>query len=172
MFSTVTLQKNGWGILQRLARGRHAGSLQKYRNFGIAAAVIVIAFVGHWELTIPAEFKVLARNESAYVRKPRASSSRCWFAKAATWRKAKCWPACAISKSSNDFRDRPATSKPNARARAAARRRASRGSGSKQRLVETKRMELSNARRNQEQRNQLTQTLERKNPSCSWISKR
>ena len=37
---------------------------KKYRNLGIAAAAILIAFVGHWELTIPAEFKVLARNES------------------------------------------------------------------------------------------------------------
>src|SRR5207253_5736378 len=32
----------------------------------------------------------------------------------------------------------------------------------KQKAVETKRVELSNARRNQEQRNQLTQTLDRK----------
>ena len=48
------------------SRGGHAApQFKKYRNAGIVAVVLlVIAFVGHWELKIPAEFRIIAQNET------------------------------------------------------------------------------------------------------------
>src|ERR1019366_5508213 len=63
MFSTYTLR----GTVLELSSGVRAliskAAYRKYRNGGILLVAIVGMFVGHWELKVPAEFKVVARNE-------------------------------------------------------------------------------------------------------------
>jgi len=163
MFSTVTLRKTAvesWSGLRAVAT---RAAYKKYRNFGIAAAVILISFVGHWELTIPTEFKVLARNESTVrtetegvivevlVHEGSRVAKGDVLARLRDFEKQQ-----QISEIAGDLESKRSEL---ALLRAGAR---SEEIDRKQRLVETKRVELANARRNQEQRNQLMQTLERK----------
>src|SRR6266571_2245782 len=65
LFSTLTLRRTAVEHFAGLRAMATRAALRKYRNAGIAAAALLIAFAGHWELTIPAEFKVLARSEMA-----------------------------------------------------------------------------------------------------------
>jgi putative peptide zinc metalloprotease protein len=163
MFSAVTLRKTAvesWSGLRAVAT---RAAYKKYRNFGIAAAVVLIAFVGHWELTIPTDFKVLARNESTVRTETEGvivevlvhEGSRVMkgdvLARLRDFEKQQ-----QISEIAGDLESKRSEL---ALLRAGAR---SEEIDRKQKLVETKGVELANARRNQEQRNQLTQTLERK----------
>src|SRR5205823_14008004 len=63
MFSTYTLKRTAGESIAGLRAVATRAAYRKYRNLGIAAALVAIAFVGHWELKISAEFKVLPRSE-------------------------------------------------------------------------------------------------------------
>lgn len=163
MFSTITLRKTAvesWSGLRAMAT---RAAYKKYRNLGIAAAAILISFVGHWELKIPAEFKVLARSESTVrtetegiivemlVREGSRVAKGDVLARLRDFEKQQ-----KISELAGELeskRSELALLRAGARAEELDR---------KEKLVETKRVEFANARRNQEQRNQLLQTLERK----------
>jgi putative peptide zinc metalloprotease protein len=163
MFSSVTLRKTAvesWSGFRAVVT---RAAYKKYRNLGIAAAAILIAYVGHWELTIPTEFRVLARNESTVrtetegviievlVHEGSRVAKGDVLARLRDFEKQQ-----QISEFSGDLESKRSEL---ALLRAGAR---SEEIDRKEKLVETKRVELTNARRNQEQRNQLTQTLERK----------
>src|SRR5207237_1989324 len=63
MFSTLTLRRTAGEYVAGLRALAARAAYRKYRNAGIAMAALLVAFVGHWELTINAEFRVLARSE-------------------------------------------------------------------------------------------------------------
>src|SRR5205814_4156000 len=65
MFSTFTLKRTAGEYYTGLRAVASRVATKKYRNVGLGLAAILVAFVGHWELTIPAEFKILARSEMA-----------------------------------------------------------------------------------------------------------
>lgn len=163
MFSTYTLRRTAvesWAGLRAVAT---RAAFRKYRNAGIAAAAVLVSFVGHWELKIPAEFKILARNEMAVrsgtegiiVEMLVHEGSRVIkgdvLARLRDFEKQK-----KISELAGELekkRSELALLRAGARPEEVDR---------KQKLVDTKRVELANARRNLEQRSQLAQTLERK----------
>src|SRR6058998_1047288 len=62
MFSTITLRKTSVEYFAALRALAARAATRKYRNAGIAMVALVVMFAGHWELKVPAEFKVLARN--------------------------------------------------------------------------------------------------------------
>src|SRR5438552_1780110 len=163
MFSTYTLRRTAAEYFTGLRAVASRASTRRYRNAGIALAAILIAVVGHWELKIPAEFKVLARNEMAVrtetegiivemlVHEGSRVSKGDVLARLRDFEKQQ-----KISELAGNLevkRSELALLRAGARPEELDR---------KQKLVETKRVELSNARRNQEQRNQLAQTLERR----------
>jgi putative peptide zinc metalloprotease protein len=163
MFSTVTLRRTAGEYVSGMRALGARAAVKKYRNAGIGLAVVIVAFAGRWELKIPAEFKILARSEQA-VRSETAG----------TIVEVLVHEGSRISKGDvlarlNDFDKQQRISeltgtlesKKNELAllRAGARQEEV---DRKQTLVETKQMELSNARRNQEQRNQLVQQLDLK----------
>src|SRR6266571_1217455 len=63
MFSTYTLRRTAVESIAGLRAVATRVAIRKYRNAGIGLAAVLVAFAGHWELKIPAEFKVVARNE-------------------------------------------------------------------------------------------------------------
>jgi multidrug efflux pump subunit AcrA (membrane-fusion protein) len=163
MFSTFTLRRTAVESIAGLRAVASRAAYRKWRNLGIAAVAAVVAFVGHWELKIPAEFKVLAKSELAVrtetegiivemlVREGSRVSKGDVLARLRDFEKQQ-----RISESRGNLeakRSELALLRAGARPEELDR---------KQKLVETKRVELANARRNQEQRNQLAQTLERK----------
>jgi putative peptide zinc metalloprotease protein len=163
MFSTFTLRKTAVESLAGVRAVTSRIAYRKYRNAGIALAGILIAFVGHWELKIPADFKVLARSEAAVrtetkgiivemlVREGSRVSKGDVLARLRDFDKQQ-----RISALQGDLlRKQSEVSLLRAGARPEEIDR-------KEKLVETRQVELSNTKRNQEQRNQLTQTLERK----------
>jgi len=163
MFSTYTLRRTAVESIAGLRAVATRAAFRKYRNLTILAGAVVIAFVGRWELKIPAEFKVFARNEivvrtetegiivEMLVREGSRVSKGDVLARLRDFEKQQ-----KISELAGNLeakRSELALLRAGARPEELDR---------KQKLVETKRVELSNARRNQEQRNQLNQTLERK----------
>ena len=163
VFSTYTLRRTAVEYLAGLRAVATRAGYRKYRNAGIALAVILIVFVGHWELKIPAEFKILARSEMTVrtgtegiivemlVHEGSQVMKGDVLARLRDFEKQQ-----QISELTGDL-ERKRSELQLLRAGA----RAEEVDG-KEKLVETKRVELSNARRNQEQRNQLAETLERK----------
>ena len=163
MFSTLTLRRTAIESLAGLRAVAARAAFRKYRNAGIVAAAILVAFVGHWELKIPAEFRILARSEMAVRSETKGiiveilvhEGSRVTkgdvLARVRDFEKQQ-----KISQVTSDLvRKRSELDL----LRAGARREEV---DRKEKFVDTKRVELSNARRNQEQRNQLAQGLERK----------
>ena len=163
MFSTYTLRRTTLDSIAGLRAAITRAAYRKYRNLGIVAAGVVIAFVGHWELKIPAEFKILARSEmivrtetegiivEMMVREGSRVAKGDVLARLGDFGKQQ-----QISELMGELeakRSELALLRAGARPEELDR---------KLRLVETKRVELANVRRNQEQLNQLTQTLERK----------
>ena len=63
MFSTYTLRRTAVESIAGLRAVATRVAVRKYRNAGIGLVAVLVAFAGHWELKIPAEFKVVARNE-------------------------------------------------------------------------------------------------------------
>jgi multidrug efflux pump subunit AcrA (membrane-fusion protein) len=163
MFSTFTLRRTAIESIAGLRAVATRAVSRKYRNLLILAAAAVIAFVVPWELKIRADFKVLARSEATVrsetkgiivevlVREGSRVAKGDVLARLRDFDKQQ-----TISELTGNL---AAKQSELALLRAGARREEV---DRKQRLVETKRVEVSNARRNQEQRNQLAQTLERK----------
>jgi len=163
MFSTVTLRRTAGEYVSGVRALAARAAVRKYRNAGIGLAVVIVLFAGHWELKIPAEFKILARSEQA-VRSETAGtivevlvhegsrvSTGDVLARLRDFDKQQ-----RISELTGTLKSRKSEL---ALLRAGARPEEL---DRKQTLVETKEMELANARRYQEQRNQLVQQLERK----------
>lgn len=163
MFSTFTLKRTAVGSLAGLRAVAARAATRKYRNGAIAVAVLLIVFLGHWELKIPADFKVLARSEAAVrtetegivvemlVHEGSVVAKGDVLARLRDFEKQQ-----RISQLTGDLegkRSELALLRAGARPEEIDR---------KEKLVETRRVEVSNAKRNQEQRNQLAQTLERK----------
>jgi multidrug efflux pump subunit AcrA (membrane-fusion protein) len=163
MFSTFTLRRTAVESLAGLKAAATRAAYRKWRNLGIAAAAAMIAFIGHWELKIPAEFRVLARSEATVrsetdgiivemlVREGSRVSKGEVIARLRDYQKQQ--QISELRGSIAAKRSELALLRAGARAEEVDR---------KEKLVETKRVELDNAKRNQEQRNQLAQSLERK----------
>jgi multidrug resistance efflux pump len=163
MFSTYTLRRTAVESMAGVRAVISRAAVRKYRNGGIVLAALLISFVGRWELKIPAKFKVLARSEMAVrpetsgtivevlVREGSQVAKGDLLARLRDFDKQQ-----RISELRGDLAKRRSDLtllRAGARAEELDR---------KQKLVETKRVELANARRTQEQRNQLGQVLERK----------
>src|SRR6266571_2664961 len=163
MFSTYTLRRTAVEYLAGLRALATRAAFRKYRNAGIAAAAVLITVAGHWELTIPAEFKVLAKSEMAVRTGTEGIIVEMLVREGSRVRKGDVLARLSdydkqdkISELKGDLERKRSEL---AQLRAGARPEEVDG---KQKLVETKRIELTNAKRNQEQRNQLQQTLERR----------
>jgi putative peptide zinc metalloprotease protein len=63
MFSTVTLRKTAAESFNGIRAVASRAAMKRLRNGGIAAAALLVAFVGHWDLKISANAKILARND-------------------------------------------------------------------------------------------------------------
>jgi putative peptide zinc metalloprotease protein len=163
MFSTITLRKTAvesWSGLRAVVT---RAAYKKYRNLGIAAAAILISFVGHWELKIPAEFRVLARSESTVRTETEGVIIEVLVHEGSQVIKGD------VLARLRDFEKQQKISElagelASKRSELALLRAGARSEeiDRKEKLVDTKRVEVTNARRNQEQQNQLMQTLERK----------
>jgi putative peptide zinc metalloprotease protein len=163
MFSTFTLKRTAGESIAGLRAVATRAAYKKVRNVGIAAVVLLIAFVGHWELKIPAEFQVLARNDvivrsetggiivEMLIREGSRVSKGDVLARLRDFDKQQ-----TISELRGQLESKRSEL---ALLRAGARPEEVEN---KQKLVDTKRVELANTRRNKEQQNQLAQSLERK----------
>ena len=163
MFSTFTLKRTAGESIAGLRAVAARAAVRKIRNLGIAAVALIIAFAGHWELKIPAQFKVLARNEATVrsetegiiiemlVREGSRVSKGDVLARLRDFDK---------QQTISELRGSLAAKRSELELlRAGARPEEV---DSKQRLVDTKRVELANTRRNEQQRNQLLQSLDKK----------
>ena len=162
MFSSYTLRRTAGESIAGLRAVATRAAFRKYRNAGIVLGAVLIAFVGRWEWKIPAEFKVVARNEltvrsetdGVIVEMLVHEGSRVMkgdvLARLRDFDKQQ--RLLDLKGQLESKRSELALLRAGARAEEVDR---------KQTLVETKRVELSNARRNEEQRKQLDQTLER-----------
>jgi multidrug efflux pump subunit AcrA (membrane-fusion protein) len=162
MFSSYTLRRTAVDSITGLRAVVTRAAFRKYRNLGIVAAVVVITFVGRWELKIPAEFKILARNEWVVRTETEGIIADVLVREGS--RVAKGDVLVRLS----DFEKQQRISDlmgelESKRSELALRRAGARPEelDRKQKLVETKRVELANARRYQEERNRLAQSLER-----------
>jgi len=163
MFSTITLRKTSVEYFAALRALAARAATRKYRNAGIAMVALLVMFAGHWELKVPAEFRVLARNEMTVrtqtegiiiemlVREGSRVAKGDVLARLRDFDKQQ-----KISAFTGDLQAKESEL---ALLRAGARPEEL---DRKQKLVDTKRVELGNAKRNQEQRNQLLQTMERR----------
>ena len=163
MFSTYTLRRTAVESIAGLRAVATRVAVRKYRNAGIGLVAVLVAFAGHWELKIPAEFKVVARNELAVrtetegiivellVHEGSRVSKGDVLARLRDFDKQQ--KVSQLAGELQSKRSELALLRAGARAEELDR---------KQKLVETKRVELANARRNEEQRNQLLQSVERK----------
>jgi putative peptide zinc metalloprotease protein len=163
MFSTYTLRRTAGESIAGLRAVATRASYRKWRNLGIGAVFAAVVFIGRWELKIPAEFKVLARNESIVRTQTEGIIVEMLVREGSRVAKgdvlARLRDFSKQEKISESIGQLEAKRSELALLRAGARPEEVER---KERLVETKRVELANARRNQEQRNQLTETLERK----------
>jgi multidrug efflux pump subunit AcrA (membrane-fusion protein) len=163
MFSIVTLRRTAGEYVSGLRAVAARAAVKKYRNAGIALVALVVMFAGHWELRIPAEFRVLARSELAVRSETSGTIVEMLVHEGSRVQKGdilarlrdfdKQQRISELTGNLEEKRNELALLRAGARPEEVDR---------KEKLVETKKMELSNAHRNQEQRNQLAQTLERK----------
>jgi multidrug efflux pump subunit AcrA (membrane-fusion protein) len=137
-------------------------AVRKWRNAGIALLALLVTFVGHWELKIPAESRVLPRNEMTV--RPETSGVIVEMLVREGSRVAKGDVLARL----RDFDKQQRISDLKGQLDQKTNELALLKAGSrqeeidrKQTLVETKKIELANARRNQEQRNELEQNLQR-----------
>jgi multidrug efflux pump subunit AcrA (membrane-fusion protein) len=163
VFSAYTLRRTALESIVGLRAFAARAATRKYRNLGIIAAGLLITFVGRWELKIPADFKVIARNEMTVrpetagtvvellVREGSRVAKGDALARLRNFEKQQ--DISELSGELDTKRRELELLRAGARAEEIDR---------KQKLVETKKVELGNARRNLEQRNQLEQMLERK----------
>jgi putative peptide zinc metalloprotease protein len=163
MFSTYTLRRTAAESLAGLRAVATRAAYRKYRNLAIAAVAVAIAFVGHWELKIPADFRVLPRNESTVRTETEGIIVEMLVREGSRVAKGD------VLARLRDFEKQQTISELRGNLEAKRSELALLRAGArpeevdrKEKLVETKRVEFSNARRNQEQRSQLEQALDRK----------
>jgi len=163
MFSTFTLKRTAAESFAGLRAVFTRAAFKKLRNIGIAAAAVIIALVGHWELKVGAEFKVLARDEMTVRTETEGTVIELLVREGSRVSKGD------VLARLRDFEKQQTISELQGNLKAKRSELALLRAGArpeeldrKQKLIETKQIELSNARRNQEQRNQLSQTLDRK----------
>jgi len=163
MFSSYTLRRTAVESLSGVRAAISRAAARKYRNAGIAVAALLVAFVGHWELKIPADFRVIAHDEMTV--RPETGGIIVEMLVHEGSRVAKGDVLARLrdfdkQQRISDLRGQLEQKKSELALLVAGARREE--IDRKQKLIETKRVELGNARRNQEQRNQLEQTLQRK----------
>jgi len=163
MFSTYTLRRTASESLAGLRAVASRAASKKLRNLGIVAAAVLIAFVGRWELKIPAEFKVIARDEVTVRSETEGIIVEVLVREGSRVAKGD------VLARLRDFAKQQTISELRATLVAQQSELALLRAGArpeeldrKEKLVETKRVELSNSRRNEQQRNQLGQSLDRK----------
>jgi putative peptide zinc metalloprotease protein len=162
MFSTYTLRRTAVESFAGLRAAFTRAAFRKWRNGGIALGALLIMFVGRWELKIPAEFKVVARNELTVRSETDGVIVEMLVHEGSRIQKGDILARLRdfdkqqrISELTGQLESKKselALLRAGARAEEVDR---------KQKVVETRRIELTNARRNQEQRKQLEQTLEK-----------
>jgi multidrug efflux pump subunit AcrA (membrane-fusion protein) len=163
MFSTLTLRRTAVESIAGLRAVATRASYRKYRNLGIAAVAVAVCFIGRWELKIPAEFKILARNEMT-IRTETAGI----IVEMLVHEGSRVAKGDVIARLRDfDKQQRISDLKGSLDAKRSELELLRAGARPeelerKQKLVDTKRTEVANTRRNQEQRNQLEQTLQRK----------
>jgi len=163
MFSTITLRRSASESISGLRAVFSRAAFRKGRNIGIAAVALIVMFVGHWELKIPADFKILARSEMTVRTETEGIIVEMLVHEGSRVAKGD------VLARLRDFEKQQRISELAGTLEAKRSELALLQAGArpeeverKEKLVETKRVELSNSRRNQEQRNQLAQTFERK----------
>src|SRR3989442_14166399 len=163
MFSTYTLRRTAADSFAGLRAVATRATFRQYRNAGIALGALLIIFIGRWELKIPAEFRVVARNELAVRSETEGIIIEMLVHEGSRVAKGD------VLARLRDFDKQQRISQLNGdlaskRSELSLLRAGARPEelDRKEKLVDTNRVEVGNARRNQEQRNQLTQTLERK----------
>src|SRR5262245_40742001 len=75
MFSTVTLRKTAAESITGVKAVASRVGMQKYRNLGIAAVAVFVAFVGRWELKIPADFKILPLPQNEWIARAQTAGT-------------------------------------------------------------------------------------------------
>jgi multidrug efflux pump subunit AcrA (membrane-fusion protein) len=165
MFSTFTLRRTALESIAGLRAVATRAISRKYIYFPIFAAAVLFLFVFDMQLRIGAPFKVLALNEVTVrtetegiivempgnVREGSRVSKNDVIARLRDFEKQQTLSELkgALAAKQSELALLRAGARPEELDR-------------KQKLVETKRIEVANARRNEEQRNQLAQQLERK----------
>jgi putative peptide zinc metalloprotease protein len=163
MFSTFTLKRTAVESMAGLRAVATRATFRKFRNLGIFGAAVLIAFLGKWELKVPADFKVLARSETVVRSETEGIIVEMLVREGSQVSKGD------VLARLRDFDKQQSISELRGSLQAKRLELALLRAGArpeeldrKHKLVETKRVELINAGRNQEQRNQLAQTLDRK----------
>jgi multidrug resistance efflux pump len=163
MFSTVTLRRTAGEYVSGLRAVAARAAVRKYRNGLIALALLIVLIVGHWELKIPAEFKIIAHSEQAVRSETSGTIVEVLVREGSRVSKGD------VLARLRDFDKQQRISELSGNLEAKRHELELLRAGArpeeievKQRLVDAKRIELANTRRNEQQRNQLTQTLERK----------
>jgi multidrug efflux pump subunit AcrA (membrane-fusion protein) len=162
MFSTYTLRRTAADYFTGVRAALSRAAVRKWRNAGIALLALLVTFVGHWELKIPAESRVLPRNEMTV--RPETSGVVVEMLVHEGSHVAKGDVLARL----RDFDKQQRISDLKGQLDQKTNELALLKAGSrleeidrKEKNVETKKMELANARRNQEQRNELDQNLQR-----------
>ena len=163
MFSTFTLRKTVSESMAGVRAVATRASVKKYRNAGIVAAVLLVGFLGRWELRIPAEFRIIAQNETTVRAQTEGVIVEVMVREGTAVRKGDVLARLRDFEKQQQVNDVSGLlqQKRNELALLMAGARPEEIDG-KRRLIETRQVEVQNARRNQEQRNQLQQTLERR----------
>jgi multidrug efflux pump subunit AcrA (membrane-fusion protein) len=163
MFSTLTLRRTAVESIAGLRAVVTRASARRYRNLAIIVVVGALVWFTPLELRIPADFKVLARNEMTVRTETEGIIVEMLVQEGSRVSKGD------VLARLRDFEKQQTLSELRGNLAAKESELALLRAGArpeeldrKQKLVETKRVEVTNARRNQEQRNQLAQTLERK----------
>jgi HlyD family secretion protein len=163
MFSTITLRRTAGEYFTGLRALASRAAVRKIRNAGIAVAALVIMFVGRMGLRIPAEFRILAKSDLAVRSETAGTIVEMLVHEGSHVAKGE------VLARLHDFDKQQRLSELSGNVESKKHELELLMAGArpeeietKERQVATKRMEMENARRNQEQRNQLTQTLELK----------
>jgi putative peptide zinc metalloprotease protein len=163
MFSSYTLKRTAGESIAGLRAVASRAAFRRGRNIGILAVALLITFVGRWELKVPAEFKVIAHGDMTVRAETEGMVTEVLVHEGSRVNKGD-----VIARLS-DFEKQQQISELMGNLEAKINELALLQAGArpeeldrKQKLVETKGVELANTHRNQELLNQLQQSLERK----------
>jgi putative peptide zinc metalloprotease protein len=163
MFSTYTLKRTAGEYFAGLRAVATRAATRKIRNAGILLTALVVAFAGHWELKIPADFKVIARSEMTVRAETEGVIVEVMVQEGSRVSKGD------LLARIRDFEKQQRISELMGMLESKRRELDLLRAGARpeeldrmRRVVATKHIELQNTRRNQEQQAQLAHTLERK----------